>query len=102
MSTVTWGSEYNASAAYSPLYDYTSPLYGKYNQKAVFMQSLNGVGSEGYVPVDGALDEDNYYIPTQTVDPILQEADTALASYGGLLYWGSNGYGFSADGTHVV
>ena len=66
------------------------------------MQSLNGVGSEGYVPVDGALDEDNYYIPTQTVDPILQEADTALASYGGLLYWGSNGYGFSADGTHVV
>lgn len=102
MSTVTWASEYNASVAYSPLYDYNSPLYGKYNQKAVFMQSLNGVSSEAYVPVDGALDEDDYYIPTQTVDIVLLEADEALAEYGGLYYWLGNGYGLAADYQHVV
>jgi hypothetical protein len=102
LSTAVWSNEFNASSAYSPLCDTTSPLYGKYNMKTCFLTSLDGYASTGYIPATGALDTNNYYIPTQTVDPILQQADAALASYGGLMYWGSNGYGFSADYTHAV
>jgi hypothetical protein len=102
LPNVTWGGEYNANSAFSPLCDTSSPLYGKYNMKAVFMRSLNGISSAAYEPVDGALDEDDYYIPTQTVDEVLAQADSDLAAYGGLKYWLGNGYGIAADWQHMV
>ena len=100
--TTTWTTPINAAVAYSPLYDINSPLYGMYNQKVTFLQSLNGLGPVAYEPIDGALDEDDYYIPTQTVDTVLMIADAALADYGGLDYWYGNGYGVAADWHHMI
>lgn len=98
----TWSMEYDAASAFSPLYDISHVLYGKYNQKINYMQSYNGISSAGYTPVAGALDEDNYYIPTQTVDSILTSANTELSAYGGLRLWQGNGYGIAGDGHHMI
>jgi hypothetical protein len=102
MSTAVWSSESNAIAAYSPLYDSTNPLYNKYSQKVCYLSSLNGSGSAPHTPVTGSIDGNGNYISTQTVDTVLQQANTKLANYGGLKHWGGNGYGYSADGTHAV
>ncbi len=100
--TTTWSNEYNADTTYSPLYNSNSPLNGKYNHKVIYMRTLNGVGTTGYEPLDGALDEDDYYDPDQTVDTVLMEADARLTQYGGLDYWLGNGYGIAADWQHMV
>jgi hypothetical protein len=100
-SAAVWSSESDAVAAYSPLY-LSGTLNGKYNKKVTYLSTLNGVGPEHYVPVAGALDAYGYYIPTQTVDTKLMEADEALEEYGGLAYWYGNGYGFAADYQHMV
>lgn len=101
----TWSSEYNAVAAYSPLYgnyDPDSALIGKYNYKVNYLRYYNSLGSTGYEPITGALDPDDYYIPTQTVDSTLMAADAALSEYGGLDYWLGDGYGIAADWVHMV
>ncbi len=101
-TTVTWSNPSSAVAAYSPLYDTSSPLYGLYSQQVRYLASLNGISSAPYEPIAGSLDADDYYIPTQTVDAKLIEADEALAAYGGLDYWYGDGYGFAADWQHMV
>lgn len=102
LASATWSNEINAVAAYSPLCELNNPLYGLYNQKVIYLRSLNNTGSAPHTPANGALDEDDYYIPEQTVDTVLMEADEALEEYGGLEYWFGNGYGFAADGIHMV
>ena len=101
-TTAAWSNPSSAVAAYSPLCDTSSPLYGLYNQQVRYLSSLNSISSAPYEPLAGALDEDDYYIPTQTVDTMLMEADAALAAYGGLEYWYGDGYGFAADWQHMV
>jgi hypothetical protein len=102
LSTAVWSSEYSADPSYSPLNDTNSPLHDKYNGKVCYLTSLNGVGSEAYVPVAGAVDVNGEYISNQTVDANLQEADAMLTSYGGLKYWDGNGYGYNSTRTHGV
>lgn len=99
-TNVDWTNPSPAVAAYSPLYDSNSPLYGLYNQQVRYIKSLNDISSAPYEPLPGSLDEDDYYIPG--VDPVLDKADAALAEYGGLLMWYGDGYGFAADWQHMI
>lgn len=103
-TAAVWSDEYDAVEAYSPLCKSGDPLNGKYDEMVVYLTSLNGTGSAPHIPVAGSVNSDGTYIPTQTVDTVLMDADAQLrqAGYQGLASFSSNGYGYSVDGTHGI